>query len=143
MKKFILACLLVLSLVVYANHYAQEVEFKYLSLPALYLNEPYEVAMFILRDGRVFTYTTYEMNRINFYSLSHLAEVGNFSWSDVLVVLHSHFGIGILSQADIKVWNYLKGLGFTGYFGLYVQAPSLVIIWDKDNNKYVFPVKKK
>jgi hypothetical protein len=89
-----------------------------------YFREPFETVLFVTYDLTVFSFSTQEAARIGVSSPTIVERImqAGYDVKDIAVVVHNHFTPAGFTDADKATYQYLKGRGFTGAFGIWYTA---------------------
>ena len=96
--------------------------------------EPFERIVFLMRDGNSLTYTTHHEHsiRVNFAYFRQSIKKRGYETRDIIYCVHNHLISPRFSEADIRLYRYMRGDGFTGIFALYHQPTKRIIPYEEN-----------
>lgn len=124
---FIILVLIILSQSLFSQIYVT----KGLLFPDFF-KEPFETAVFVLKDGRFYTFSSHHEHGIYLYGggsviIEYLKKEG-INIEDVAIVIHNHLTPASFSPINHRFFHQLQQAGFKGFFAIYYPFSKKVRI---------------
>jgi len=93
--------------------------------------DPFESCVMVFNDGACVKFTTNDTDKIaiGVSVFEMLLGRADRTIDEVVIIMHNHFAKPTFSDVDIKTYNFLKGRGFKGSFGIYVTATGKIYLY--------------
>ena len=136
MKKYLLTTILFICLALllsspadrrqsaFSSFTAESVSVTVGSVISGFFREPFETVVFIFRDGSFLAFSTSDDKAVSapISWVTESIQKSGRSAADIILCVHNHFSPVGFTPGDIDAYEYLKGKGFRGVFGIYYTA---------------------
>lgn len=97
--------------------------------------EPFEILYVLCEDGDLYGFTTHDEKRVRITPLwlrDFLVSKGH-EVSDIILIMHNHFGRPFMSSENMGFMKTMRRLGFTGVFSMIDTASGKIVCIRNDN----------